>query len=551
MKNKALLFTLVFALVAAGIWVVYRMNRTDLTEAIELRFVSENEKEVLLSKEITLTHFSEIQEFYENRGYEEIWSSNGKINSQGEDLLNAISEVKYDGLKPSDYHHEFLKNAEAEIQDKKKILQPKSSPELVDFELVMTDAFLDLVYDLKFGIVSEKQRGNYWKLPAKKEEFNPMDALAEVADGGKVEDFLESLYPDLAMYKKGREVLKELYAINEEDTLTWKPVRFEETLKVGDENPAVPDLRKRLQFWGYLIDYKLDNPDLFDSVMLDGLKKYQTENGMKPDGAIGKLTADFLNDSPEKLIEIASVNMERMRWMPEMDWDQEMVLVNIANYQLDYLTKGDTTLSAKVIVGKEYNESPVFTAPMSYIVFSPYWNIPPSITQGEIIPAMQKNKNYLAEKNMEVVSSSGEVVDPQKINWIRNEANNYRIRQKPGQGNSLGLVKFMFPNDYNIYIHDTPARGLFERETRALSHGCIRIQYPDQFAQALLQDDQWTSDKIQEAMHLDREEVVNLNREVPVTLLYLTFWADSNGKAHFRPDIYKRDTEVLKAMKKA
>ena len=210
--------------------------------------------------------------------------------------------------------------------------------------------------------------------------------------------------------------------------------------------------------------------------------------------------------------------------------------------------KKDTAFTAKVIVGKEYNESPTFTAPMSYIVFSPYWNIPESITKDEIIPSISKNPNYLSQKNMEVVSGSGEVVKASKVNLSKDQG--YRVRQKPGGDNSLGLVKFMFPNEYNIYIHDTPARSLFEKETRALSHGCIRIQNPDQFAKILLDDKEWDDEKIQEAMNQDTEEVVELDRKIPVVLLYMTFWADKNGKANFRSDVYDRDEALLKALRR-
>jgi murein L,D-transpeptidase YcbB/YkuD len=283
--------------------------------------------------------------------------------------------------------------------------------------------------------------------------------------------------------------------------------------------------------------------------MEEALKEYQLNNGMEPDGAIGNLTAESLNNSPANLMDIAAVNMERLRWLSDTLLDSELILVNVANYQLDYLNRLDTVLTAKVIVGKEYNESPVFSAPMTYIAFSPYWNIPASITNGEIIPQLKKNPNYLEQKNMEVVNSSGEPVKP-KSSDLSADPFPYFIRQKPGGSNSLGLVKFMFPNEYSIYIHDTPARGLFERENRALSHGCIRIQDPAKFAALLLKDDsEWTSAKIDSAMHQEKEQIVELKRSIPVVVFYLTFWADSKGHPNFRSDIYDRDQEVLSALK--
>ncbi|MBN3583699.1 L,D-transpeptidase family protein [Algoriphagus aestuarii] len=551
MKNKPILLILAVFTIVAAVFLVSRLRRSDLTEEIELRLSNDEDQNFIEVNGEKLQTSEEILAFYEAREFEEVWSKNGKINSLAEDFLEEIESIKFDGLNPEDYNQGLILSFFEEIQSKRKILKPKSTPELVDLDFLMTDAFLRLAKDLEIGKVAPEARGSYWKLAAKESTLNRIELLDEVAEGGDIRDALESLYPKLTMYKNGRQVIQELYDKMGEDTLTWKQVRFETTLKVGDRNESVPKLRERLQFWGFLDDYKIEDKLVFDSTMLEGLKAYQLENGMNPDGAIGELTSEFLNDSPEKLIEIAAANMERMRWMPEIDLEKELVLVNIANYQLDYFKDGDTTLTAKVIVGKEYNESPVFTAPMSYIVFSPYWNIPPSITSDEIIPSVRKNGDYLAEKNMEVVSNSGEVLNPKQVNWSGKEGENfpYRIRQKPGGSNSLGLVKFMFPNDYNIYIHDTPARSLFARESRALSHGCIRIQYPEKFAETLLNDKKWTKEKIQLAMNQENEEVVKLDREVPVLLLYLTFWADESGNGHFRPDIYNRDASVIKELK--
>jgi murein L,D-transpeptidase YcbB/YkuD len=186
---------------------------------------------------------------------------------------------------------------------------------------------------------------------------------------------------------------------------------------------------------------------------------------------------------------------------------------------------------------------------MSYIVFSPYWNIPYSITKNEIIPAVRRNSNYLSQKNMEVVTHGGKWVDPSSINWS-SKSFPYLIRQKPGGSNSLGLVKFMFPNKYSVYIHDTPTRNLFEKGDRALSHGCIRLENPAKLAELLLKNDPfWTPERIDQAMHQSSEKIVNLDRKIPVILLYLTFWADSNGKGYFRPDVYGRDAEMIEALR--
>lgn len=247
-----------------------------------------------------------------------------------------------------------------------------------------------------------------------------------------------------------------------------------------------------------------------------------------------------------------AVNLERLRWLPDTTL-QEFILVNIANYSMDLLRNRDTLLHSNAIVGKSYRKTPVFNSTMSYLVFSPTWTIPPTILKNDVLPAIRKNIDYLAQKNMRVIDHSGKEIDPGSVDWQQISGNNfpYLIRQNPGPQNSLGLVKFMFPNTYNVYIHDTPSRELFYREDRALSSGCIRIQKPFELAQLLLNDQPlWTDERIRTAMKEKTEQTVRLNRKIPVIILYLTFWTDSNQREHIRRDIYDRDTELLKLLQR-
>ncbi|WP_425638095.1 L,D-transpeptidase family protein [Algoriphagus yeomjeoni] len=542
--NKKIIIPIVavFILVIGLVW-FFNQRRSDLKDELQAN-LNGGESGVLA----TSNYASEIQSFYADREYMEVWLFNGSLSDAGEEMLTQIENSKYDGLLPDDYNIDKIYALSSNPDEEKKKFRNLSSEQKVRLELLLTDGFFNLAHDLEFGKINPSSLDSNWKFEEKETDVSYTELLEEVANGSSVEKTFESLYPSSELYAKGREAIQELYEIQKNDTLTWDFAKVEGAIKVGEKHSAIPALRKRLVFWDVLKPYDMEDPTLFDSTMFAGLQKYQESNGMNPDGVIGALVAESLNNSPQNLIDIASINMERLRWMPKMDWDQEMVLVNIANYQLDYMKKQDTAFTAKVIVGKEYNESPTFTAPMSYIVFSPYWNIPESITNDEIIPSIEKNPNYLAQKNMEIVSGSGEVVKASKVNLAKETG--YRVRQKPGGDNSLGLVKFMFPNDYNIYIHDTPSRSLFERETRALSHGCIRIQNPDQFAKILLNDSSWDEKKIQAAMHQTNEEVVELDREIPVVLVYMTFWAGKDGKANFRSDVYERDSALLEALKK-
>jgi murein L,D-transpeptidase YcbB/YkuD len=548
MKTNRIIIIAVCAVIflaLGSIW-FFNQRRSDLSDELQATLAG-GTSAVLVDSDYT----KEIQSIYSEREYIEIWLLNGRLSKIGEEMLAYIEGSKYDGLQPEDYNLIQIYNMSSDPEKKNKKFRNLSSDEKVNLELLLTDGFFNLAQDIEKGKVNPSSLDPNWKFEEKKSEINYSEILAEIANGKSIPTTFLKLYPSSKLYGQGKKAIENLYEIQKNDTLTWSYESVEGAIEVGQLHAAIPAIRKRLIFWNFLKPYEMEAPTLFDSTMLVGLKKYQESNGMNPDGVIGSLVAESLNKSPQDLIDIASINMERLRWMPELDWDQEMVLVNIANYQLDFMKKSDTTFSAKVIVGKEYNESPTFTAPMSYIAFSPYWNIPSSITHDEIIPAVQKDKSYLSKKNMEVITGDGELLNMKNVDWNLKSGENfpYLIRQKPGGDNSLGLVKFMFPNEYNIYIHDTPARSLFDRESRALSHGCIRIQNPDQFAKILLDDKSWTDEKIQKAMHQETEEVVKLDREIPVVIVYMTFWADRDGKANFRSDVYNRDEALLNALR--
>jgi len=243
------------------------------------------------------------------------------------------------------------------------------------------------------------------------------------------------------------------------------------------------------------------------------------------------------------------VNLERLRWIPDSYFDQEAVLVNIPSFRLVYRSARDTLFSTKVIVGKLTQPTPIFAASLSYLVFSPYWNIPPSIAKNETLPAIRKNRGYLQKNNMEVVTSSGRPVPLSQVNWYASPFP-YLIRQKPGSDNALGLVKFMFPNPNNVYLHDTPSKHLFDAEVRTFSHGCIRMQHPKEFAKILVRGyPGWTEEKMEAAMHLDHEEIFPLNSSIPIAILYLTFLVEEHGRPLFFPDVYRRDDYLLELLR--
>lgn len=496
-----------------------------------------------------IQNFGELFKFYSSREFQFIWSKEARIGELAYEGRYELAQSQFDGLMPSDYHwdliHTLLENYEAN----KKNGEESELVDLVDLEILLSDGLIQLAKHLHFGKVDPSELKWGWEISQVSDAFDPIDLLSQIDKTQRVRSNIFQFYPEFRIYLRGREVLRNLAEISKVDSLDWSPLNIKKSVKVGDTHSLIPEIRKRLRFWGYIVGEDLDNRE-YDSLLMQSIQAYQSFHGMTSDGVIGKNTLTSLNESPQDLMEKVAVNLERLRWLDGKKRGSKVILVNIANYNLVLLNHEDTVFQSKVIVGKSYHQSPVFEASMSYLVFSPYWNIPESIVRNEIIPSVRKNPNYLAQKDMEVLTYTREIVDPATIDW-KQRSIPYLVRQKPGPQNSLGLVKFMFPNKHSVYIHDTPAKALFGREERALSHGCIRLEKPREFAQLLLQDQKdWNDQKIWEAMNSHVEQTVNLKEKIPVYLIYLTFWSDSSGKPNFRPDIYGRDAEVLALLRK-
>jgi len=256
--------------------------------------------------------------------------------------------------------------------------------------------------------------------------------------------------------------------------------------------------------------------------------------------ALGEARRESVQDQIEKI----EINLDRMRWMSN-DLGSRHIRVNVPAFELTVHDADQIPLRMRAIVGSNENRTPIFSREMQYIVFSPFWNIPPSIATKEFLPKIRQDASYLSRQNIEVVRTSGhkvEAVDPSDIDWEVSDNFGYQLRQKPGASNSLGLVKFMFPNPYNVYLHDTPADNLFARLTRTLSHGCIRIERPAELAAYVLQDQpEWTPERIEAAMHSEKEKHVALKRRLPVHIVYWTASVDANGAIRFNDDVYGYD----------
>jgi murein L,D-transpeptidase YcbB/YkuD len=300
------------------------------------------------------------------------------------------------------------------------------------------------------------------------------------------------------------------------------------SIKPGDSSDVVAKIRTRLFLTG---DIDVDSGNkLYGYSLQQAVLKYKKRNGFASDKTILQKHINEMNVPVSSRIKTIIVNMERCRWISkDITKSKEFIVVNIPSYRLTYFKEGKAELVSNVVVGSALNKTVIFSGMMSNIVFSPYWNVPQSIITKEIKPGMAKNKNYLAQHNME---------------W-----NNGNIRQKPGPKNSLGLVKFLFPNSNSIYLHDTPSKALFNEEKRAFSHGCIRVAKPKELANLILKDDSnWTPQKIDAAMNGGKEKWCTLKQKIPVYIGYFTSWVDDDGTINFYKDIYERDNRLASVL---
>jgi murein L,D-transpeptidase YcbB/YkuD len=494
---------------------------------------------------IFLKNIGEVYQFYAQRGFEPIWSKESTLTERAYELRFEIRQAKFDGLNPTDYHLAFFESTFGLAEQRKKTGETLGVQSLTQLEIVLTDAFFELAEDLAVGKLNPASLKAAWSIPRRSKRLDHGLLLFESLRNEDLRSGLAKLYPKNTLYQKGKQLMRELDEKAKKQPFSFKPIKTDRVFKVGESNALISEVRGRLAYWGFTIEETPTDPKYFDSLLFEQVKRFQKSKDMVSDGVLGQGTVSALNESPTKLMDKVAVNLERLRWIPDEFFLGETIFVNIPSFQLVYRNGTDTLFTTKVIVGTVKNQSPVFTAPMSYLVMSPYWNIPPSIARNETIPAIKRNPGYLEKNNMEVVNSSGTPVSHSSINWNARPFP-YLIRQKPGEDNALGLVKFMFPNLNNVYLHDTPAKQLFDRETRAFSHGCIRMQNPKLFADLLLKNkSEWTPDRIWEVMNQSKEQIVHLDKKIPVVITYFTLVLDSSGRPQLRQDVYHRDQEVL------
>ncbi|HYT76708.1 MAG TPA: L,D-transpeptidase family protein [Vicinamibacterales bacterium] len=475
------------------------------------------------------------KQFYQKRANEPVWIDGRKPRPQLDELIGVLQQTDRDGLDPELYNASMLKARRTEAGRGFLTMKGFDEKEAANLDVWLTYLYLQYASDLTNGVSDLSHADPKWQLRAKKSD--PLTLLDDALAHNRVAASLEELTPDHPQYVKLREALARYRDIRQHGG--WPQLPAQLRLKPGQRSPAAADLARRLAVTGDYSGAIGDAATVYGSDLQEAVKRFQRRHGLEPDGVVGAALVAQMNRPVERRIEQIELNLERWRWLPRTLGDR-FVLVNIPEYRLEVWDHDQVPVMMKVVVGKKETPTPIFTDNMTYIIFAPYWNVPPAIAAKETLPHVLSDQAFLQKMNMEVLDASGQVVDPASIDL--SNAGAYRFRQRPGASNSLGLVKFMFPNQYDIYLHDTPADSLFARAVRSFSHGCVRLEQPEQLAEYVLRDQpDWTVDRIEAAMHGGVEKTVKLRGPLPVYLGYWTARVSADGLLQFRDDLYGID----------
>jgi murein L,D-transpeptidase YcbB/YkuD len=452
----------------------------------------------------------DVNKLYRKYNYHYLWYDKNGSNEFSNIFYNKIINLPEEGIETKVPYRTEIDQI---YQNTKETKTPNTNSELLTTALYFF--YIDKVFH---GLETEKSNEMEWFLPREKQTYAAYtDSL--LIDPSVIKKNKKTLFSQYYLLKNQLKKYREIEKKGDWDSITL-PAGYK-TLKIGDSLQAIAQVRKRLFLDGFL---KADSKSLlYDAALAKAVVKFKKTRGIDGDKLLYGSTLNYLSTPVSSLIKTLVVNMERCRWVSkDISKAKELIAVNIPSYELSYFKNGKIVLKSNVVVGKTLNKTVIFSAPMKYIVFSPYWNLPTSIIQKEVLPAIAKDPNYLASHNME---------------W-----NNGNVRQKPGVKNSLGLVKFLFPNSNAIYLHDTPSKYLFSKDQRAFSHGCIRVAKPAELAYKIMENDpDWNPEKIDEAMHAGKEKWYPLKNKIPVYIGYFTAWEDTDGILHFYDDVYTRD----------
>jgi murein L,D-transpeptidase YcbB/YkuD len=465
-----------------------------------------------------------IVSFYNTRNYQYAWFASDGLTEQARGFWN-LHDYHTSYQHDSTLHDKILQRRMDDWTTQENPHFSGNDKNVLQTELTLTEHFIQYMRTAyEPGFVKRKEMERF--VPRKKSD--PM-YLADSLLTKKHKDnkYFENVNPAYSTLKKE---LQRHYLIVKAGG--WETVSGPvKGLKLGSSSPTILQLKRRLALTGDMPGS--DTSSVFTDTLLTGIHNFQQRMGYTPSDKLTEQQLKDLNVPASVRLQQILINLERMRWLPQ-EPEGSIILVNIPEFVLHVYENKQKVFDMNIVVGKEGHTTTSFNGDLNQIVFSPYWNVPPSIVKNEILPKLASNPGYLDAQNMEQVGTEGGLP---------------KIRQRPGPNNSLGRVKFLFPNSLNIYFHDTNAKSLFSRDKRAFSHGCIRLAEPEKMAEYLLRNNpEWTSSRIYEAMDAGVEKYVKLKKAVPVVITYYTAWVDEAGRLNFRDDIYAHDRELAQKM---
>jgi murein L,D-transpeptidase YcbB/YkuD len=465
-----------------------------------------------------------------------------------EQMLQAVKAMRNEGLDPEDYHYSAL----AALGSAPPV-QPSA---MARRDILLTDALFVMSYHLHFGKADPNRAEEAWNYDNLFESLDMTDSgtreaiaagLREAVAKGEVDQLLERARPSRALYDRMRDAFGHYLSLAEAGG--WPSVPEGPTLHEGDDDRRVAILRARLCTTGDLRQEACEGT-FFDLELAAAVEDFQERHGLDVDGAVGRNTLVALNVTAADRADQLRVNLDRARWVLNFEPREDFVIVNICSYETRLFRGGEPVWGARVQVGKPFTRSPVFAGSMTYLEFNPTWTVPVSIANRSILPKVKKDPDYLARSDMVLLDSSGREVSPETVDWATVTRMPYTVRQNPGTLNALGLVKFIFPNEHAIYLHDTPSRHKFSQTNRAFSSGCIRVENPMELATLLLEDQSsWDRSRIDEVVASGKRTTVRLTEPLPVFLLYWTAYPGKDGRVNFRKDLYDRDAPLLATLK--
>ena len=477
----------------------------------------------------------QVRRTYKDLNYSLIWIDTDHPSSRYNDVARALAAAANHGL-PAELYKAPISDV---VSGFSRTREPAKIPaeQAPELDVKTTALFLRYFIHLTGGRLDPRALQPLWTLKPEKPDL--VGALTGAVKDKDLPAAMQRLQPQQLEYRELETALARYRAIAAKGG--WPSIPGNTRLKPHQQSAVVAALRQRLAIEGDLDpSYENDQSPVFDDNVVAAVKRFEERHRIKPDGTIDAETVSALNVPVEQRIRTIELNLERWRWLPDRMPERHFI-VNVPDFRLEAIESGKAVMNMRVVVGAPDNKTPIFADEMTHVVFSPYWNVPQGIAEEETIPKAVNDPGFLSRNNMEIVSASGEVLDPGSVDWSNTRG--MRIRQRPGSDNALGGVKFIFPNNFDVYLHDTNATKLFDRIERGLSHGCVRVEEPQKLAQYVLRDQpEWTPDAIDAAMKAGTEKHVKLKTPIPVYIVYKTAWVHDGG-VRFLKDLYGYDRE--------